>query len=122
MRERYKEDLSAGQSRSRLIRSALGALIAAVIVTVIFIMPAEYGVDPTGIGGKLGLLNLTQAEIGTEAEVEHVITAPRVVTQAFPEIPTDFDYYEPEVLTDPFSRVQIVPPCLFGLYHPDYAL
>lgn len=105
MSDLNKEDSSASQARRRLIKSALVALIAAVIVTVIFILPAEYGVDPTGIGGKLGLLNLAQAEIETEGEVEHVIAAPRVVTGAFPEIPTDFDFYEPEVLTDPFSRV-----------------
>jgi hypothetical protein len=90
----------SSESRGGLVKSALIALIAAVVVAVLFVLPAEYGVDPTGIGGKLGLVNLSAT---TEPSVE---TAPRIVRGPFPEIPTDFDYYEPEVLSDPFSRVQ----------------
>ena len=86
-------------SRTGLLKSALIALIAAVVVAVLFVLPAEYGVDPTGVGSKLGLVNLAEtADQPGEA-------LPKIVTGAFPEIPTDFDYYEPEVLKDPFSRL-----------------
>jgi len=89
----------SSKSRGGLLKSALIALIAAVVVAVLFVLPAEYGVDPTGIGGRLGLVDLSEtAEPSAEA-------APRIVKGSFPDIPTDFDYYEPEVLTDPFSRL-----------------
>ena len=108
MSEINKQEASAGQSRSRLIKSTLIALIVAIIVTTVFILPAEYDVDPTGIGGKLGLLNLAGTEAETESDTEDADAnaTPRIVTGAFPEIPDDFDYYEPEGLMDPFSRIQ----------------
>ncbi len=100
MSELPDTDQSAGPSRSRLLKSTLIALLAAVSVTVLFILPAEYGVDPTGIGSRLGLVNLAEtADPFDDAP-------PRIVMGAFPDIPTDFDYYDPEVLADPFSRVQ----------------
>ena len=86
-------------SRSALLKSALIALIAAVVVAVLFVLPAEYGVDPTGVGRILGLVDLSETAEPFEE------TPPRIVKGPFREIPTDFDYYEPEVLTDPFSRI-----------------
>ena len=91
---------SAGLSRTQLVKGTVLALLAAFIVTLLFILPAEYGVDPTGIGTRLGLTQLATVD-------EPVIAAPpRIVKGAFPDAPTDFDYYEPEVLTEPYSRIQ----------------
>ncbi len=42
-------------SRRNLFKAMAAALVAAVIVLVLFVMPAEYGIDPTGVGGALGL-------------------------------------------------------------------
>ena len=42
-------------SANSLFRSAFFALLGAVVVTALFIIPAEYGVDPTGVGTRLGL-------------------------------------------------------------------
>jgi hypothetical protein len=39
----------------KLLLSILGAAVAAVLLLVIAILPAEYGIDPTGIGRALGL-------------------------------------------------------------------
>ncbi|MEO0421181.1 MAG: hypothetical protein AAF184_02525 [Pseudomonadota bacterium] len=72
-------------------RNALGALAAALVlgVTIVLtaVLPAEYGVDPTGIGQRLGLLQLAgpapaaAAEAGDEppavaasAPGSHVVT------------------------------------------------
>ena len=89
----------SSESSGGLLKSALIALIAAIVVAVLFVLPAEYGVDPTGVGAKLGLVDLAET-------VEQPAEAPpKIVAGAFPEIPTDFDYYEPEVLKDPFSRL-----------------
>jgi len=93
-------------SSSSLFKSAFFTLLGAVIVTALFIMPAEYGVDPTGVGTKLGLTDL-DATAPTETSVaETAEPAAKLLTGAFPSPPVeeDFDYYEPEVLGDPFSR------------------
>ena len=100
MSENTDQARSRGPSRSGLLKSAVIALVAAAVVTVLFVLPAEFGVDPTGVGSKLGLM-----------EVEDLDASPaeapaRIVNGAFPEIPTDFDYYEPQVLADPFSRIR----------------
>jgi hypothetical protein len=42
-------------SRKRLLTSVGGALIAAALILVAFVLPAEYGIDPTGLGKALGL-------------------------------------------------------------------
>jgi hypothetical protein len=47
---------------SRLGRASLVALAVAVALLITVVLPAEYGVDPLGIGGALGLLELAQAE------------------------------------------------------------
>ncbi len=94
-----------GPSSGSLFKSAFFTLLGAVMVTALFIMPAEFGVDPTGIGTRLGLTDLDASEPAPDAAA---ITepAPKLVSGAFPSPPAEeaFDYYEPEVLGDPFSR------------------
>ena len=41
-----------------LIRSTMRALGGALAILVLFWLPAEYGVDPTGFGGLLGLTEM----------------------------------------------------------------
>ncbi len=45
-------------STKTLIKSTIAATVIALIVFVIFILPAEYNIDPTHIGHKLGLTAL----------------------------------------------------------------
>ena len=47
-------------SLTTLIKASLAALVLAGFVLVLFILPAEYNVDPTGVGQKLGLSVLAQ--------------------------------------------------------------
>ena len=91
---------SGGPSRQSLIKGALWTFVGAAIVTVLVVLPAEYGVDPTGFGEKAGLTRLSGAQ------APEVDAAPRIVEGQFPVITPDtpFDYYEPETLGDPFSR------------------
>lgn len=42
----------------RLLRSVALALAGALVILVMFVLPAEYSVDPTGVGGVLGLTAL----------------------------------------------------------------
>ena len=53
------------------ISAVIGALIA-IVILVAFILPAEFGVDPTGIGGRLGLVQMN-AEPTRTIEVVDVI-------------------------------------------------
>lgn len=42
-------------SSAQLVRATLGAAFAAAVLLVTVVLPAEYGIDPTGIGPMLGL-------------------------------------------------------------------
>ena len=90
-----------GPSQSGLLKGTLLALVAAIVVAILFVLPAEYGIDPTGVGEKLGLLDLGGTE---QAASDSSPAATRVVTGSFPVAPAEFDFYEPDVLGDPFSR------------------
>jgi hypothetical protein len=46
---------------AQLVRASIAALIVAVLVVLTAVLPAELGVDPTGVGEALGLTNLSAA-------------------------------------------------------------
>lgn len=48
-----------------LWRSVLIALVAAALILLLFVLPAEYGVDPTGVGKALGLTQMSSAPAKT---------------------------------------------------------
>jgi hypothetical protein len=48
----------ATEARQRIAIAAGAALLAAGLILVIFILPAEFGVDPLGTGARFGLLEL----------------------------------------------------------------
>lgn len=52
----------------QLIRSTIIAVISAVIILVIVVLPSEYSIDPTGIGRTLGLTQM--GEIKTQLAAE----------------------------------------------------
>lgn len=60
----------AARSGAQLVRSTLLALTVAVVVLVTCVLPAEYGVDPTGVGRLLGLTQMgeTKRALAEEAE------------------------------------------------------
>lgn len=45
-------------STKTLLKSTITATVIAAFVFVVFILPAEYNIDPTHIGHKLGLTAL----------------------------------------------------------------
>jgi len=51
-------------SRRQLLISTLIALAAAAVILVVFVLPAEYGVDPTKAGGLLGLTAMGESKTG----------------------------------------------------------
>ncbi|MDO8862059.1 hypothetical protein Q6D67_10120 [Haliea sp. E1-2-M8] len=48
-------------SLTALVKASLAAILIAAIALVTFILPAEYNIDPTGVGHKLGLTLLAEA-------------------------------------------------------------
>ena len=46
---------AARPSSAQLVKATLGAAVAAAVLLVTVVLPAEYGIDPTGIGPVLGL-------------------------------------------------------------------
>jgi hypothetical protein len=88
-------------STRQLIRSTLVALISAVFLLYMVVLPAEYGVDPTGIGRVLGLTEM--GEIKTRlAEEAAKDTAATSAVQPTPTTP-------PATLTTPAPAAQPAP-------------
>ncbi|WP_108661456.1 hypothetical protein [Acuticoccus kandeliae] len=52
------------------MRSTLFAFFGAVLVVLTLVLPAEYGVDPTGVGDLLGLTEMGEVKVALAAEAE----------------------------------------------------
>jgi hypothetical protein len=70
-------------SGTLLKATAIAALIAGVVLTL-FVLPAEYGLDPTGIGTRLGLTPMSEFPEIDSSE----ILAPSEEISAAPDIPS----------------------------------
>jgi hypothetical protein len=46
---------AAPPTAKRLYRSIAAAVLGAAVLLVLIVLPAEYGIDPTGLGGRMGL-------------------------------------------------------------------
>lgn len=76
-----------------LIKATIYALVAAAIALVVIILPAEYNIDPTGLGKKMGLtvFNETpdptpeadQSSAGEKETIEILVPANRGVEYKF---------------------------------------
>jgi hypothetical protein len=67
--------------RGRLLAQIAGALVVGTALTVLFVLPAEYGVDPTGIGTTLGL---TKISAPAEVLIETKVSAPPEIARVEP--------------------------------------
>jgi hypothetical protein len=74
-------------SSARLIKSTIAAALGAAFLLVAFVMPAEYGVDPTGIGRVTGLqkmgeikMSLAQEAAAEEEAKQAALTVPAATT------------------------------------------
>ena len=57
-------------SSKQLLRSTAIAVAAAAAILVTVVLPAEYGIDPTGIGRPLGLTQMGELKMQLAAEAE----------------------------------------------------
>jgi hypothetical protein len=63
----YEKDLP---STEELIKSTIIAAIAAGLLLITVVLPAEYGIDPTGIGNLLGLKKMGDIRVSLEKEAK----------------------------------------------------
>jgi hypothetical protein len=65
---------------NRLLKATLVALVGAIVVLVVAVLPAEYGVDPTGVGRVLGLTQMGEikASLAREAAADAAADAASV--------------------------------------------
>ena len=68
-----KPSLEELPSSAQLLRSTLIAAISAVVILVVVVLPAEYGIDPTRAGRVLGLTEMGEIkrELSREVERDH---------------------------------------------------
>lgn len=57
-------------STSKLIKSTIIAIIAAAVILVTLVLPAEYGIDPTGVGKLTGLQRMGEIKTALAEELE----------------------------------------------------
>lgn len=55
-------------STGKLLRSTIVAALMATVLLITTILPAEYGIDPTGIGRALGLTQMGEIKVSLAAE------------------------------------------------------
>lgn len=58
----------------QLIKSTLLAIVAAAAILITVVLPSEYGIDPTGVGRKLGLAQMGEIkeQLAREAEADRI--------------------------------------------------
>lgn len=78
-------------STRTLVRSTILAASIAAMLLVTVVLPAEYGIDPTGIGGVLGLTQMGKIKASLEseavAEAAAASTSPPAATPVAPATP-----------------------------------
>ena len=64
-------------SKGKLIKSTILAVMIAAVILVLFVLPAEYGVDPTGIGSIVGLTSMGEIKVSLAEEAALEIDPPK---------------------------------------------
>jgi len=87
-------------SMGKLIKSTLLAICIAAIILVTAVLPAEYGIDPIGVGEMLGLTRMGEIKtsLAQEAAEEENLKAPDHQSQQEPEVGLEKEV--PEAETD----------------------
>ncbi|WP_340151979.1 transmembrane anchor protein [uncultured Sneathiella sp.] len=70
MHNSQKPDVNELPSSKQLLKSTIIAFLAAIVILVTVVLPAEYGIDPTRVGRLLGLAEMGEikSQLAEEAE------------------------------------------------------
>ncbi|EGA72276.1 hypothetical protein VISI1226_05763 [Vibrio sinaloensis DSM 21326] len=90
----------------QLVRSTFIALVTAIVLLITVILPAEYAIDPTGMGRALGLAEMGEikAQLAKEAEEDQANSAVVVATNTVQSEPVKA---EPELAP---QQLEVVSP------------
>ena len=61
-------------SSQKLIKSTIFAGVVAAILLITTVLPAEYGIDPTGIGNAIGLKKMGEIKVSLKKEATAAVT------------------------------------------------
>lgn len=69
-----KPSLEELPSSAQLLKSTIIAAVSAVVILVAVVLPAEYGIDPTGVGKAIGLAEMGEikTQLAEEAEADRL--------------------------------------------------
>lgn len=76
-------------SIGKLIKSTILAMVIAAVILITIVLPAEYGIDPTGIGHAMGLAKMGEIKVS----LAHEAAADRTIDEV--SEPNDADESEP---------------------------
>lgn len=84
-----RPELNELPSSAQLLRSTVLALITAGVLLVTVVMPAEYAIDPTGVGRLLGMTQMGElkATLAEEASAEEASSEPQPAVAAAQPVP-----------------------------------
>lgn len=79
MNHAHKPKLEELPSRATLFRSSIIAGVSAVAILLTVVLPAEYAIDPTGVGRVIGLTEMGEIkrELATEAAQDELLHGDR---------------------------------------------
>ncbi len=82
-------------SASNLVKATIATVVLAIVLLVLVVLPAEYGIDPTGFGELTGLSDFAEEPYET-VEITDIIGGNEVIREV--EIPM---FGEPTPLPNP---------------------
>ena len=92
-------------STRNLFKAMAAAFVAAVIVLVAFVMPAEYGIDPLGTGGALGLTAISSPALAPVPPLEGDTLAP-VALGPIALYPGQYKFDARDIVLSPYEYVE----------------
>jgi len=81
-------------SIGKLIKSTILAIVIAAVILITIVLPAEYGIDPTGIGHAIGLSKMGEIKVS----LAHEAAADRAIDEV--QEPDDVDESESEKILE----------------------
>lgn len=73
-------------SKAKLVKSTILAAVSAGVLLVTVVMPAEYGIDPTGVGRLIGLKKMGEIKVSLAREAAAEQAAARPVGMSAPVV------------------------------------
>jgi hypothetical protein len=85
-------------STKKLLKSTFFAIAIAAIILVTTVLPAEYGIDPSGVGDLLGLTSMGKIKVSLAEEATIINSKANNMSEMVTESITDSETSQPEVI------------------------